>query len=87
MIDPEIAAFTAVADSMDASFVSGKKNQNQWKLEPVAVHLLKATGHSNSALHILCHPEAYKADKESYMQHIDQAITRLAMAKSKLGEQ
>lgn len=78
--DPREEAYFAVEDTMEAGLK--KHKAHVWAKEPVAMHLFKAAGHANAANHVLHHPEFYTADNEGYLRHIDQAITRLAMAKA-----
>lgn len=80
MKDPKLEAYYAVEDTMEAGLK--KHAAGAWAKEPVAMHLFKAAGHATSANHILHHPEFYTADKETYLQHINQALTRLAMARA-----
>lgn len=55
--------------------------RDAWHGEPITMHLMKGTRHGLTAIGMLDHPDFVK-DKETALQHIDQAICRFAFARA-----
>lgn len=55
--------------------------RDAWYDEPVTMHLMKGTRHGLTAIGMIDHPTFVK-DKETALQHIDQAIARMAFARA-----
>lgn len=78
MKHPPALAYLTVLEIMEKGVAKGHANDG-WKAEPFAMHVHKAARHGMTCLLLAEHPD-YCKDEETAVEHLEQMLTRAAIA-------
>jgi hypothetical protein len=77
-MNPSALAYLTVLEVMERGTAKGHP-EDGWKSEPVAMHIQKAARHGLTCLLLSEHPD-YTKDPETAREHLEQMLTRAALA-------